>query len=788
VRPVALALYAVWLAAFAGTLMGRLPGADPSAVRRFAEGFGGSPAGLLHALATLFGTLAVGVAVCAAAAGTGALALGSRRGRPGSPAAVPLLGLALASFAVQGLGFCGLLFRPLLAVLGLACALSLSTRRGRRAAASLAEPFASGEGGGLPVALLALGLLVAAFGASLPFYVTDVSSYHLGAPEEYLREHRWFANPWEWAWHMGLAGEHLALPAYALGGLAAAKSVFLSFGLLLAVAAYALGRDLTGSREGGRWAAAFTASCGMVPLTVLYGKTDLLSMAAAGVAGSLVLAARGALGWMAVGAAGAFALSSKLSAGFVLAGAAAVALAGPGRFRRLGWLVAGAAAASFPLMAGNWLSVGSPLFPFDGGLFRAPAWTPALGGAVGSAWRTLTGTTDLTPKAFLTNPFGFGLPEFGSVALGLLLPAGLLLRGAGLPFGGGRLAAMLLTAYAGLLAVNQYPRYLACLVPLVAAFCARPFILAPLAARARALGAAAVAANLVLVVPLLLKPLPGEYGGWLAGRVTAAAALSAYSPPREDARKWLAGNLSARDRLLVGVQQRYLGLGARQFASTVWGPSPQWRWAAEAGTSARIAVKFRQAGVTHLLHNMTVARRAAVIWYAGPEWTPRALAIYAAFCRAYLEPVMFPGRTDYEGGAPYVFRVGKASIPGRGPLLALPGTEGAFAPFHRGLVSGDPASAGLLVADARTLAARLDGNLDATDWLVVALMDAGRYREALPLLEAEKRAGYVNSTNYLVHGRCLVRLGRKADARKALEWYRARYGDPSIGREEAGVK
>ena len=786
-RPVALALYAVWLVAYAGTLKGRLPDAGGEILRRFLGGFGGPGTGLFHAAAVPLAMLAAAAVILAAAAATGAVAGAMRRAGGGAPAVAPLLGVAIFSFAVQSLGFCGLLFRPVLAVLALCPFMALASRRGREAAASLAEPFVGRGGEVLPAALLALALLVAAFGACLPFYVTDVSSYHLGAPEEYLREHRWFAHPEEWAWHMGLAGEHFALPAYALGGLAAAKAVFLSFGLLLVAAAYALGRDLAGSREGGRWAAAFTASCGMVPLTALYGKTDLLSMAAAGVAGALVLAARGPGGWLVAGAAGAFAFSAKLSAGFVLAGVAVGALVAGGGIRRLGPLVAGAAAASVPLLAGNWLSVGSPLFPFDGGLFRAPAWTPALGEAVHGAWRTLTGTTDLTPKAFLTNPFGFGLPEFGSVALGLLLPAGLLLRGAGLP-AAGRLAAMLGAAYIGLLAVNQYPRYLACLIPLVAAFCARPFALPFLASRARALGAAAVVANLVLVVPLLLKPLPAEYGGWLAGKVDASAALAAYSPPREDARKWLAGNLGPRDRLLVGAQQRYLGLGTRQFASTFWGPSPQWRWVAESGTPARLAVKFRQAGVTHLAHNMMVARRSAVTWYSGGEWTGRALGAWAVFCRDYMEPVMFPGRTDYEGGAPYVFRIRKAPVRIRGALLALPGTEGAFEQFHRRLTLADPATAGDRVVEARALADRLGGNLDAGDWLAMALMDAGRYRDALKVFEAERRAGYVNSTNYLVHARCLVRLGRRPEARKVLEWYRSRYGDPAIAREEANAR
>jgi hypothetical protein len=607
----------------------------------------------------------------------------------------------------------------------------------------------------MAVLLLAAGL-ASLLAATIPTVVPDVKTYHLGAPEAYLAAHRIYEHHWDWSWHLGLATEDVLLPVYALGGVVAAKAVNMallaSVWMVLAIVG---ARWIGGSA--GWWAGALFAGCGLVPSATLFGKTDLGSILAVTAAAGCLLGSRRPAAWLAAGCLAGWAFTAKFTAGFAVAGllvAGWFAQPQPRRGSGPVLFALGGLSATGPLLAANWLWLHAPLYPFGARLTGGLGWTPALDAAVRGAWKTLLGITDLSPGALVANALWFGRPEFGSLALGLLLPVALFRKPAGALAGLAPVRTFLLITYGGLLVCNQYPRYMGLLLPLACLLAATAL---PRGRAGRVAVAALVLASAGLEsVQLASRGAPATLG-FLAGQVPGAALAVPAGEPATRAAVALDGQFGLHDRVLIGWEQRFLGLRARQFSMTIWAPGPLWTWARESADAAAMAKRFRQEGITGVAHNLIRARFAQRVWEHGPAWDARSLRVYREFVERYWTIVDGPEVATFEGGDYYAWRVARVPHRPASTLLVLPGAEFALMP--------EPASPDEELRQLQVRATLYGGALDARDAVAGSLAGLHRDREALAIYRAERAAGYLNEHNLAWHAAVLRSLGRDREAR-----------------------
>jgi len=412
----------------------------------------------------------------------------------------------------------------------------------------------------------------------------------------------------------------------------------------------------------------------------------------------------------------------------------------------------------------NALLTGNPVFPFAAARLDGLHWSAELERSIAATAAKLEGMPEISPRAWIANLLLFGAPQFGSILLGLLLP---LAVGRTLGRSGAALRAGAVAGFLVFLFVVQRPRYLLPWLPVAAALAGAAWAGRPAGSRWTRLAGPL----LVVVAGTALAPcwdlMPPEWPAVLAGRMTPAA-FTAWTAP---AGAELAGRMRTgsvrQDQVLVLCEQRTLGLGCRVLGANMITASPV-RWAAEESIDPdRMAVRFRQLGVTLVAHNLIRTRFQSLYWYAGLPWSDRALRIYREYAARYWTLVGRPQSVTFEGGGFYLWRVGRAPHPAAWPLLALPGTEGLMAPLIDCLSKGGDSDA--LAADALPLARRLAGRigpvLDAEDWIAMTLCIVDRGREALPYFLRERRFGYVNERNQAWHAAVLRALGRHAEAR-----------------------
>lgn len=688
-------------------------------------------------------------------------------------AGIAVLGLAALAFAQIGL------VRPAFLAFVAALAVAAGAPTAWRAVRPLRTRWTTAP----RAARLAVVLIVAAAIAvsRIPFALIDARFYHLGLPEEILRRGRWVANPWEWTWELPSMAEMGFLPAYALGGITGARAVgAATLAALLLVCGETAGL-LAVSSEGIRaspstrltasWtAAALLAGCGLPFRMVCDLKNDLAAaLAVGGVALAAVRCANGAgTGWWVLlgggaGLAAATKLTSVVPAGALVLATLVVA-------RRNGrWSVgvascaAAAAVILGPWLAQNGLLTGNPVVPFAAARFGGLHWSIELERGIAATAAKLEGMPEISPRAWISNLLLFGAPRFGSFLVGLLLPLAMA-RGSGR---GG--AALRLGGVAGFLVflfVAQRPRYLLPWLPVAAALAGAGWVLRP--ARPgwrRGAGVLVVAAAWMALTPLW-DLLPAEWPGVLAGRMTPAAFTARTAPAGAELAERLRSHASRDDQVLVLCEQRTLGLRCRVLGANMITASPV-RWAAEESADpGRLAVRFRQLGITLVAHNLIRTRFQSLFWYAGLPWSDRALRVYREFAAGYWTLIGRPAGVTFEGGGFYVWRVNRIPHPPAYPLLALPGTEGLMTPLIDCLSKGGASDA--LAAEAlplaRRLAERVGPVLDAEDWIAMTLCTVDRGREALRMFDRERRLGYVNERNQAWHAAVLRTLGRNAEA------------------------
>ena len=333
------------------------------------DGFAFSWGGFLRGLKPIGGSLAAALFVLLSCQRAGEV-LRRFAGIP-SPAGFALAaGLVLMGTTVLGFGLLGLLDPALLA--GLTAALVLSG--GLPKLKALPEEFPS-----LPVRLLVLAVMVpVVFTSLVPEVTYDALAYHVGAPEAYLKYRRIVRM--EGMFFADLPGliQMVYLPALSLGaGAGAAKMLHFLLGAASIGLAWRLG-ELVGGRKCADWAVLFLAATPFLWICMMKANVDLGVM------------------FLVVAAVIQFASGSSLrritAAGFFLGGAVAAKMTGvyalfaglsflglwgqrrlPGRFAGI-FL----AAAAFPIL--GWflkafLMTGNPVYPFGSEVLGGLGWS-----------------------------------------------------------------------------------------------------------------------------------------------------------------------------------------------------------------------------------------------------------------------------------------------------------------------------------------------------------------------------------------------------------------------------
>jgi len=698
------------------------------------------------------------------------------------------LGLGTASIAFHGLGLAGLLFRPVLgtAVALLAALGAASFVRERR------RPWWRRPAPGtlLPLAGLAAVLGLAFLLMRLPDTVEDALIAHFAAPEAYLLEHRIFAEPGNFLWHMPLGLEMVFLPAWCLGGIGAAKLVNIGVVLSLGGFAWSIARRLGGTagKASGAWGALWALTAGFVLGNAWQGKNDLaLAMFVAGAAWCMLSGAGGSrrlLGaavLLGMGTAVKYScllFAASLACAMVISGIINPSSPFPplprwreGRVRERsassfgkaletffrGFVLAGLAGA-IPLsgwMAANWLFLGNPLHPFLSGLFGELSWDPGMQSAWNSSARAVTElSTHHRLGWLLTVPSILGGPGGGSAALLALLPAALLAPGRG--------EAATLKWFAGItfllwLPFRETSRYLYPLIPLLAAL-----------AGTRVAGSAGAWTRRLLFPLVLLLLFAGSAnflkdGGWkcLAGALDRSALFSARYGSWNSMREWVNANTPRGKRVLLAGEPRRLWMERRVLS---YGPVFRpWLWKAAAASrdAAGMRKALRQWNISHIVLNQITAEYQAFFFCAGPEWTPRQLGLEADFLERYCRVARFPNHVDGLHGSFYIFSVSKSPAAEPGPLYFIPEAEGRFNAMHAAMEAGNYRSAREAWRRASSTVPR---ELYAQAWKGRLDWATGEYADGARGLEEGVKAGLATDLNLLDYGSCLNNLGRYDEA------------------------
>ncbi|MEK7766433.1 MAG: hypothetical protein AAB368_09365, partial [bacterium] len=176
--------------------------------------------------------------------------------------------------------------------------------------------------------------------------------------------------------------------------------------------------------------------------------------------------------------------------------------------------------------------------------------------------------------------------------------------------------------------------------------------------------------------PRLAVMTPQPYVPWgavIAPGVHRDLALTTY-------RRAVLGlaSLQPRRTLVVGEFRTYPIPGRALFGGTVGEPPLVWTMVHGAASVPRLAAKFRQLGVTHLLHNYVTADLVGT-HYARFPWTPRMLRLYADFARRRLAVVFHTDGCDYNNGGFYVYQLRPRPLDPPAPnTFFLPGAETAW--------------------------------------------------------------------------------------------------------------
>jgi len=724
-------------------------------------------------------------------------------GLPAGPMrlAAPLVAYAAFSTGLLGLACAGLWWPgAVLAAAVLLAAFALPTVP--RAAAGWRHAAAGTWAGAPPAARAAL----VAFGAwwvlllSPPELDTDCLTYHLVFPQMLLRGHAMFGTLVHSHWSIPLlhelpnavpliagldaAARILAVGLALCGGLAFLRAVVDVEATFTVETTVSAGAVLPGWVRGGIVVVALALPGSRFVLATAKNDAPAFGYLLAG-AGVLVqsgaFAARAAApGPWFVGALllGCAVATKYLELPFAAAAAAGawLALRHRGRARALLPLAAGLALPILPWALKSWVYLNDPLPPFGALSLPGVFGDPVYNGRNAGLFEIFV--QDLRPKSRAPVEMAWLAARDGFPLLAILP---FVARAGALRGGLGILWIASLVGYGATVAMIRGS------LDHVERFAYPAFVLwniaaGALLARGGVRPAAAIAA-FALAAILNVRLVSPEWwpGGtwqahkhptaWLAGRLTTdefrREGLFAYGAILPEIRGRVA---SAREKVLSVSEIHLWDVPARTLV-TVFEPPFVWRALYGAGTTERVAVRFRQAGVRWIVYNARLAEWSRFT-YSPYEWDTPMLRRYADFARRYLKPVAFGGRVDpgtygsvwlYEvsrrPGVPYAPRINASR------MLFLPGAERAFAYASLAALHGDYAEA---VRRFASLRADIPGVASLEGMLGNALLGAGRTREAHELLRGAAEEGLVDENNLLDWAVAAGRLGLRAEADEAL--------------------
>lgn len=683
---------------------------------------------------------------------------GRRRPGAGTRTTAPLTGYAAVSLILLGLAAVGLWHRVLLAGAALLLVAAIG-RSGRRwFGALLHAGLRRWRGAGVTGRAAAVAL--ALWGAVLlvpPGMNADCLEYHLTFPAEILKLHRLPGGDGYLYWAWALASDLPNVFPLLAGDDAAAA---LLRPLLLLSGAAALGGRL-GVPIGWVWIAVllpagtsayFTAKNDAVVAGFVLAGAAAVSGRRPGVRSSLLA------GFM-LGAA----LASKVIVLPVTAALAVLlAVRADGR-RRPRVLSGGLVAAAVPV--GAWavkslLIWGDPSYPAGTTVFPRLFGEPADGERLRDAVVSFIGVREGWARWPLEAAWLVAAGALPVVAVG-----GAWRRAAG----GG-------VALAGLAGTVALVAGLKTDLGFVSRFCAPALAMANVAAvawmvRGRGAGwrlartgliAAGVAAHARIAGELELGPATvGVLSGTVQRAGFRADRLQGYGgllPVIDDANR----RSGRRGRMLAIGETISWGLPV-PVVGEGFGPRFPWRTARRSRDVRRIGIAFRQADIRWILYNPWKAdwRR----WQPAPwTWNPAMLARWREFNATCIHPLRMAGSLDRGIGNPCLFEVTRRPRPGR-ERAWLPGAEQAFGEATRSGMAGRWRDA---ERQWRGLKGLLPGVAAVDRGWGEALLWLGRDAEAYARLRAARAAGYADYSSLTQLAVAAERLGRPAEAERAL--------------------
>jgi hypothetical protein len=672
------------------------------------------------------------------------------------------LGWGVLSMALLGLAHAGL-FHPLflLPVLGAAAAASGLPRRPEAPAPGWRTGFTAFLIPGAPLLLLVPLMLVP------PTWV-DPLIYHLAVPDMMLRAHRFVVEGQSQAMFFPMASELLNAYPVMLGldqVTPFISVVPLAAGLILA--ASRLLRPADGDRKA--WAvsaglfAGLALSNSSVQWLLLNGKNDL---ACAGFCLMGVAAPGPALSAAFFGLAGSVKYNGLAFAAFFLAWHEGTRLARLGfRWRPdRAWPFI-ACLPVLPMLARNLWYRGDPLWPLLSRFIPGALWD----GPSQRSYAILTGARP-SPLKFLGETRWLAWNSHPALALAIPF---LLTSFRAVPRPALRAGAFGALSYAAycLLVHTEYdrltlPAFLIMCIP-AAAGAARAALALPRAAAAIPAAALAFAGWSSFSIALGAVVFGPDSLGVLIGRLSPAEYYRARATTLAETRERLAGVPGLRTVLLVEDGRAYRWPGKRVMVESYWGRSVPWEMVKDAPDPGRLAIRFRQADISHVVLNFVTARFPHE--YASTfRWTPRMLTVWRDFLKYHAFPALPPLHSESVNGGFHVYGIGKPRASRELFVPFLPGIRGAlweisFPWYSSGNAEGARAAAEAVartwpdVAEFRMESAyyswiRMDwaatrawvepcvkagilGEMNRT-MLADSLRAAGKYDEALVLYEA----------------------------------------------------
>ncbi len=266
----------------------------------------------------------------------------------------------------------------------------------------------------------------------------------------------------------------------------------------------------------------------------------------------------------------------------------------------------------------------------------------------------------------------------------------------------GRLRLAALLGYAAWSGSERMARYLAPLIPMIAALAAA--IPVPDGSRPRWMATRAPLTALAGVTAVLAAGSIMAPDGWrhLLGQMSTEDLWSRRYTTWEGVRRQVNATVPPGGRIYAIGETKRLGFLPRVLSSSPVTEPLFWKFTRESASVQEVRRRVRQSGITHLLYNFISAEYRTAHWFSGPPWEARQAALYHAYLRRYARfQALCP--IDNRNGGFYLVE-----------LQARPTTPpAAWVPFLPG---------------AEQVAAR-----------IVALRDAGRMAEALAAAEAVRR-------------------------------------------------